>query len=186
MSILFGKDKLAKVLAEAGHCREKLEQFGTKEVSQNFNKLYDIALDNLLAANLSVATIQFDFISKIEFFAATSTENSTDPYYLLTDKIKVMGLKEKAIGYSEIVVLIENLINNRNTPEFLDIRMELLEIKEALNELLVNSLYTTYFIEKYIEAIKLKIKELSTSSLIVLMNIGDLKSYQKIYDLIEA
>ena len=181
MKNLFSIKNLSKAASKAGHTRENLEYFGKKEVHDAFECFYEEAFENMVDGNLSIAQIQFDFLSNIEINYKDKT-NVSDPWAILVMKKDTKDLNDLIVKMIETICLIEKTIGS----QYMQYRIDLFSMKEALNELYSNGLYTINFMVKYIELIK---KELNEIVMVVFSNLkedGDLETYEKLASLIEA
>ena len=183
---LFGRERLSKVVAEAGYVNEKLGKFGNEAVASYYSIAFNQAMDNLLASSIATAVIQFDFISKIELLGSESIEENKDSFFLLIQKKELAELKELAGGLNLTIKSIEKTIIEYNQSNFIDMKINLFSYQEALNELFVNNIYPVNFIVKYVNSIKLEIENIREKAMRYLKEEGNLEDYDRICNLVVA
>lgn len=182
MEFLFNNKALAKVTAAAGYTKETLEYFSKgPSVFEAYSYFYDAAFQNMLIGNFSVAQLQFDFISNIELRGKLLAEK-TDPWELVIMKKQMSDL------FSEIDRLIENacLLKDTVGTQYMEYTIVLFSLKEALNELRVNQLYTADFLVRYVDLIKKEIRMVSKTILDSLVDDGEMEMYDRMMALMEA
>ena len=181
MENLFSIKNLSKVASKAGHTKVNLERLSKKEVQNAFECFYEEAFENMLGGNLSVAQIQFDFLSDIEINYKDKT-NVSDPWAILVMKKDTKDLNDLIVKIIETIHLIEKTTGS----QYMQYHIALFSIKEALNELHGNGLYTINFTVKYVNLIKEELNDIFMAILSNLKEDGDLETYEKLASLIEA
>lgn len=185
MEFLFSKERLMKTAAAAGQEYEKLQWFGKEEVFEAYRFFYDRAFENMLAGNLSIAQVQFEYLSQIEVHG-NEFIGITDPMRLLTEMKASAELKEKNKFLMDKICLVEELISrSKNDTKILQINMALFAIKEVLLEFKKDKMYANSFVSMYIESIELQLCDISKTLLSSLQDMGELYTYDQLMSLIE-